>query len=232
MELVKKNNDPDKDITEDDIVSYLKNHPGFFLKRDDLVLELQLAHPSGKAVSLLERQVSLLRERNMDIRNRLKSLLDNAGNNDKLFEKTQQLVLALIEAQGPDAIVNAFNRSMISEFKMDFSSIILFGNPAQYRSVQSRMVSVDEAFDKIPGLLKSNNATCGVLRDEEAQFLFSGQHTQVKSAAVIALSHNEPLGVIAIGSKDANYFRPDIGTVFVGYIAEVLNRLLPRHLNK
>lgn len=229
MSLADKNKD-DREITEEQVAQYLRNHTGFFLKRDDLLMELQLAHPSGKAVSLLERQVSLLRERNMDMRTRLSNLLDNARNNDALFEKTKQLVLALIEAQGLDAIVNSFNRSLLSDFKVDFSSVTLFGNPEHHRSVSSRIIKIDEAYKLIPGLLKSNNATCGVLRPEELKFLFSAHADHVGSAAVVPLSFGYPLGVIAIGSRDADYFRSSMGTLFLAYIAEVLNRLLPRYL--
>ncbi|MEE8059712.1 MAG: DUF484 family protein [Pseudomonadales bacterium] len=225
------NNNYEQDITEEDIAQYLKSHPDFFLKRDDLLLELELAHPSGQAVSLLERQVSLLRERNIDLRSRLNNLLDNAHDNDQLFDKTKQLVLALIDAQGLDSIVNTFNRSLLSDFTVDFSNLTLFGNPTLHRSVTSRMVQVDEAYQKIPGLLKSNNAICGVLRPEELQFLFSDQAERVGSAAVVPLSFGNPLGVVAIGSKDSNHFRSSMGTLFLSYIAEVLNRILPRYLN-
>lgn len=229
--MIRADKTVDKDISEEDVATYLKNNSGFFLKRDDLLLELELAHPSGQAVSLLERQVSLLRERNMDIRSRLSGLLDNARNNDQLFEKTKQLVLALIEAQGLDAIVNRFNRSLLTDFEVDFSAMTLFGNPAQHRSIMSRMVPIDTAYQQIPGLLKSNNAICGVLRPEELQFLFADQAKYIGSAAVVPLSFGNPLGVVAIGSKDPNHFRSSMGTLFLGYIAEVLNRILPRHLN-
>lgn len=225
-------NHDERDITEDDIALYLKNHPGFFLKRDDLLLELELAHPSGQAVSLLERQVSLLRERNMDMRNRLTNLLDTARGNDQLFDRTKQLVLALIEAQGLDAIVNTFNRSLLTDFDVDFSSVTLFGQPEQHQSLSSRMVAVDDAYQRIPGLLKSNNATCGVLRPEELQFLFMDQAPMVGSAAVIPLSFGNPLGIIAIASKDPKHFRSSMGTLFLSYIAEILNRILPKHLNR
>jgi uncharacterized protein YigA (DUF484 family) len=230
VDLAEKN--IQQDISADDVAHYLKSHCGFFLKRDDLLLELQLAHPSGKAVSLLERQVSLLRERNMDIRHRLNSLLANADSNDQLFDNTKQLVLALIEAQSLDNIVNTFNRSMLSDFNLDFASLTLFGNPSQHRNVTSIMVPIDEAFAKIPGLLKSDNATCGVLRPEELDFLFSSQANQVGSAAVIPLSHSHPLGVIAIGSKNGDHFNSDMGTLFLSYVAEILNRILPNHLSK
>ncbi len=234
MEVADKNNNSDnsndRDITEEEVAQYLKSHSGFFLKRDDLLMELELAHPSGKAVSLLERQVSLLRERNMDMRNRLGGLMENAEDNDQLYDKTQQLVLALIEAQGLDSIVNTFNRSLLSDFNVDFSNLTLFGNPEQHRSVTSRMIPVDDAYAQIPSLLKSNNATCGVLRPEELQFLFADQAEQIGSAAVMPLNHSNPLGVIAIGSRDPHHFSSTMGTLFLSYIAEVLNRLIPRYI--
>lgn len=220
----------DTDISEEQVARYLKNNPGFFLKRDDLLCEIELTHPTGQAVSLLERQVSVLRERNMDIRSRLNNLLDNARNNDKLFEKTKAIVLALLEAKGLDAIVNTFVRGLKNEFGMDFASLVLFADPQQNRTSASRIVPLDEAFHTIPGLLKGNKATCGVLRKDELEFLFPDQADKVGSAAVVPLSFGHQLGVIAIGSKDDHYFRSSMGTLFLGYIAEVLNRILPKHL--
>jgi len=228
VELLKNR---ESDVSEEDVAQYLKTHSGFFLKRDDLLLELRLAHPvNGEAVSLLERQVSLLRERNMDVRGRLNNLLDHAQGNDELFDKTKALVLALIDAGGLDAVVNTFNRSLLSDFAVDFSSMTLFGKPQQYRHLSARVVDVDEAYSKIPGLLRSDKATCGVLRPEEFNFLFSEQGPQVKSAAVLPLVHGQALGVIAIGSSASDYFSADMSTLFLNYIGDVISRIVPRYL--
>ncbi len=215
---------------EEQVVAYLKRHPGFFLKREDLLLELELAHPSGSAVSLLERQVSLLRERNMDMRQRLAGLVENARRNDQLFERTRALVLALLEAHNPDAIAETFREHLLGEFGVDFATLTLFGNPQRHRGLRQRVVPVAEAHGHIDGLLKSGRAVCGVLRDEELRFLFGEQAAEVGSAAVVPLSFGHPLGVLAIGSRDPNHFRSSMGTLFLGYIAEVMNRILPRHL--
>lgn len=230
MEPAKKNNN-EKNISADDVAQYLKANSGFFLQRDDLLLGLKLAHPSGKAVSLLERQVSILRERNMDMRNRLSGLLENADGNDLLFDRTRQLVLSLLDVQSLDSLVNTFTHGMLNDFKMDFATITLFGKPENHRNVTSRIVPLDDAYAKIPNLLKNDKPTCGMLRNEDLAFLFLDQARQVASAAVLPLSFGNSLGVIAIGSKNSNYFHQDMGTLFIGYIAEVLSRLLSRHLN-
>lgn len=223
----------DKDSVEpspEQIAGYLRLHPDFFLKRPDLLTDIEVAHPTGGAVSLLERQVSILRERNMDMRHRLNSLLDNARTNDRLFEQTKQLVLHLLEAQTLDQIVDTFVNSLQHDFQIDFATMVLIGNPNAHRGVRARVVSLDDARAQIDSLLKSSKAVCGVLRPEEVRFLFPDHNRQVGSAAVVPLSYGNPLGVLAIASTDANYFRSSMGTLFLGYIAEVLNRLLPKHL--
>lgn len=225
-------NNRNSDSVAEEIAAYLKLHPDFFLKRPDLLMDLEVAHPAGGAVSLLERQVSVLRERNMDMRHRLNNLLDNARTNDHLFEQTKQLVLKLIEAQNIDQMTDAFVHSLQHDFQIDFASLVLIGNPSAHRGVRTRIVSLGEAREQIDGLLKSSKAICGVLRPEEVRFLFPDHNRQVGSAAVVPLSHGYPLGVLAIASTDAGYFRSSMGTLFLGYIAEVLNRLLPRHLKQ
>lgn len=215
-------------ISEDQVAQYLKNHPGFFLHRDDLLLELELTHASGDAVSLLERQVSLLRERNMDMRNRLNNLLDNARHNDALFEKTKGLILSLLEAKDLDKLAATFNQGMLREFAMDHANLILFGDPQALTVSHCDVVSLDQAYQAIPALLKSDKATCGVLREEENAFLFSDvANSDIGSAAVMPLSFGHHLGVLTIASRDPHYFRSGMGTLFLSYIGEVMNRILP-----
>ncbi len=229
MEAFDKNS---VDLHPEQIAAYLRLHPDFFLKRPDLLTDIEVAHPSGGAVSLLERQVSILRERNMDMRHRLNNLLENARVNDRLFEQTKQLVLRLIEAQTLDQIADTFVNSLQNDFQIDFASIVLIGNPNLHRGVRARVVTLTDARAQIDGLLKSSKAMCGSLRPEEVQFLFPDHTRQIGSAAVVPLSYGNPLGVLAIASTDANYFRSSMGTLFLGYIAEVLNRLLPKYLKQ
>ena len=86
-------------IRDEQVAEYLRSNPDFFKQQPGLLADLTLPHESGNAISLVERQVSILRERNMDMRHRMSSLLDNARDNDRLFDKTKRLVLALLEGK-------------------------------------------------------------------------------------------------------------------------------------
>jgi uncharacterized protein len=82
------NHDRDQDhgaISARQVIDYLRQHPDFFVQQEDLLCDLTLRHDSGPAVSLLERQVSVLRERNMQMRRRLAAMVEIARENDTLL---------------------------------------------------------------------------------------------------------------------------------------------------
>ena len=111
----------------DDVVSdYLRENHDFLQRHPDMLDYLQISHPTGSAVSLVERQVSVLRERNMDMRHRLNALTSSARANDKLFEQSSQLVLQLLEADSPAAIYDIFMTAMTNEFDVEFACMVLY----------------------------------------------------------------------------------------------------------
>jgi uncharacterized protein YigA (DUF484 family) len=120
------------------IARYLAENPDFFDRHGDVLRDLRLRHPSGRAVSLIEKQVSALRERNTELRHRLNHLLDNARQNDRLFERSKRLVLALLESQELGDLADALYYSFDKEFGIPFSRLILFrssGDVANLRCV-------------------------------------------------------------------------------------------------
>ncbi|WP_313220492.1 DUF484 family protein [Stutzerimonas nitrititolerans] len=206
------------------VAAYLSAHPEFFVDHDELILDLRIPHLPGGAVSLVERQVKLLRERNIEMRHRLSQLMDVARDNDRLFDKTRRLVLDLLDAGSLEEIIGAADESLRHEFQVPFVSLILFSETPL--SV-GRSVSNAEAQQAIGGLLAGGKTICGVLRPHELAFLFGEEASkEIGSAAVVALDHQQ--GILAIGSRDPQHYKSSLGTLFLGYIAEVLTRVLPR----
>jgi len=217
-------------LDHEQIAAYLRENPDFFVSHQDLLADLRLPHESGPAVSLVERQVSVLRERNMDMRHRLSKLLDNARDNDKLFDKTRRLILNLLEGQDLADIIDALYYSFDHDFGIHYTRVLLFGNIDRIPGSHARVVALSEARHHISSLLKNNRATCGAASTKEIAFIFGEQAPDVGSVAIVPLVHGAAFGLLAIGNRDPDYYRSSMGTLFLGYIAEVLNRLLPKHL--
>ncbi len=212
-------------LNDDMVREYLQENGDFLQRNPDMLDHLHIAHASGSAVSLVEKQVSILRERNIDMRHRLKALTTNARENDKLYEETRKLVLTLLEADSTDALYEAFMSAMRDGFNVDYASMILFGEPVEGETCRTE--APDSAKREIGALLKSRKPVCGVLRKEELAYLFPNAG-EVGSAALMPLANGEDQGLIAVGSADANRYTSNTGTLFLTHIADVIVRLLPR----
>lgn len=224
--MTDKRQDPPQPLDAEAVAAYLRAHPEFFVDHDELLPELRIPHQRGEAVSLVERQVKLLRERNIEMRHRLSQLMDVARDNDRLFDKTRRLVLDLLDAVSLEEVVSAVEDSLRHEFQVPFVSLILFNETPM---PVGRWVSSAEAHQAIGGLLAGGKTICGVLRSHELAFLFGEEEREnVGSAAVVALTYQGLHGVLAIGSPDPQHYKSSLGTLFLGYIAEVLARVLPR----
>ena len=210
------------------IADYLRRHPDFFMQYPELTGALHLASTTdGKVISLAEKQVEVLRERNLQMRQRMGEALETARRNELLFDKTRLLSLDLMEAQSMEDIIAILHDSLRHDFGSDTSSLILFGDPTQDSC--ARIAEWEQARRIIPGILKSIQPVCGLLREEELEFLFPANR-EIGSAAAALLRGDTTLGVLAIGSCDPEYFRNGMGTVFLGYVTDVLCRVIPRFL--
>lgn len=214
-------------LDEQSLAQYLLDNPDFFERNSELLLQLRLQHPSGRAVSLIEKQVSTLRERNTELRHKLNQLLANARDNDRLFERSKRLVLALIECQELGDIVDALKYSFNKEFGIADVEVILFNSPKASCNIQQR--SFTEAEAVFGRKLHAQRAISG-LEQRAIQFLFAAQAQQIKSAAMAPLYTDKAFGLLAVGHADAGHFQSGMGTLFLTHIADVLNRLLPRYV--
>src|SRR5262245_35655454 len=115
-------------LDADQVAEYLRKHPEFFVDFDELIPEMRIPHQPGDAVSLVERQVRMLRERNIEMRHRLAQLMDVARDNDRLFDKTRRLVLDLLDATALEDVVSTVEDSLRHEFQVPYVSLILFSN--------------------------------------------------------------------------------------------------------
>ena len=213
------------------IRDYLSQNPDFFVENSDLLTELALPHGQQGAISLVEKQVSMLRERDKASRIKLDEYLKAAQQNDDIFKKSQFMILGLIEADDKETFLRNLEKGFKRDFKSSAYSLLIFGEEPKQINHFTSVVSKATAKEYVASLIRSTKPTLGVLRPAEQDFLFRHQSEKVKSAVVLSIREGrEQTALLAIGSSDPNYFQPGMGTLFVQFIADVLARLIPRHL--
>jgi hypothetical protein len=209
---------------------FLRDNPDFLDKNTDILETMVLPHNSGKAISLVERQVGVMRDRNKEMRSRLDNMLQTAKDNDLLFEKTKRLVLNLLEAKTLGALVEAVYDSLGKDYGIEFYSLTLLGDEKKLPRTMARIASTEKANERVGTLIGANRAVCGILREDEMMFLFGERGRQVGSVAAVPLRYDSLYGILAVGNRDPNFYKSSMGTLFLSYIAEILNRVLPNHL--
>ncbi|MBT4519994.1 MAG: DUF484 family protein [Halieaceae bacterium] len=214
------------ELNEQQVVDYLKDNGDFLQRHPQLLDYLHIAHASGSAVSLVEKQVGILRERNVELRHKLSSLTTSARDNDQLYLQTRALVLKLLEADSIEDLYRAFMESMTNDFKVEYACMILFSEDSD-RGDDCRFDRASSAKEKIGALLRSQTALCGALRKEELHYLFPNA-SEEGSAAIMPLYRDQQLGLIAVGSSDAGHYDTGMGTLFLTHVALVVERVLPR----
>lgn len=205
------------------IAEYLSANPDFFSRHEDLLAEIRLPHSAGNAISLIEKQQVVFRERNNDLRHRLSDLIDNARENDRLFGHTRKLILSLLDCKTLEQATEVIYSSFKNDYKIETTQIILFADqvPANVRSD-----SLSQAQEHVGKYLKARQTIGGGLNKSQRAYLFGQQAENVNSAAIAILAYGDLFGVIAIGNSDADYYNSSMGTMFLAYISEVLSRIL------
>ncbi|MDK2776702.1 MAG: DUF484 family protein [Pseudomonadota bacterium] len=213
-------------LTDADVVQYLQDHPDFFIGKDDLLAELRVPHNSGPATSLVERQLSVHRERNVELRQRLSDLLENARRNDQLFEKSRRLVLALVEADNWLGVQAALDDSLRKDFGVDAWAMLHFTE----RNLDAPLVAVRNAElqRSIHRLFKGHRALCGQLSQQEIALLLASPATEARSVAAAQIRGQGNNGVLTVASNDPGYYRSSMDTLFLDYIADILALRLPQ----
>ena len=219
--------EPDANLRDELIVEYLKNEPDFFQRNAHLLSELNLPHESGQAISLIERQVAILRERNKQMRRRMNELIQAATDNDALFGKTRTLTLELLNVHSWQELNEVLATYVLADFQADFVCCHLANLPV----FLDHLVSHD---GEMPHLrfASGNVPVCTTLRADELNDLFPVQTHEVDGSAVLApLYWENGAGCLAIGSREIDRFDSDMDTLFVTYIGEVLSRVVQRLAN-
>ncbi len=220
-------------LHSEEVAEFLKEHPDFFVDRDDLLLTMKLPHRRGVAISLVEHQISLLREKHQESRYHLDQLIAAARDNEQTFQRMQKLVLALLESKDLDQVTEVIRDSLAHDFGIDFHALILFSDKPM--SLPVRTEHIDVATAALGNLISKGQVVSGRFSEDQVQFLFSEQAEQVGSMTIIPLAYslNQPpqLGVLALASKDPKHFRAELGSAFTGYLGDVLSRVLAQHMS-
>ena len=204
---------------EELVAEWLRATPGFFDRYADLLNEIRLKHPhEDRAISLQERQMTLLRTQNQELNRRLSEMLHFGSRNDK----TQQSLVAWLL------------RLMRANSKADVESAVTAGLAEVFEVEAAQLLSPNAAFG--PWI---DTPLCGSAKElaSASVDLLATQVTidlEWQSMVAIGLPLGKSVGaaqspaVLLLASKDETRFTADMGAFYLRQIAELTAAALDR----
>jgi len=218
--------------TDLQLIGLLRENPDILNRHPELIALLEVAHQSGGAVSLIERQVEVLRQQSQTQENRLRELMDVARDNERLAKISHRLAVDLLATHDVDDVISIVLDTFKTELSADFAVVKLFSEDEDLIK-QSDGLFVEannEALNAFKTMLQHKNTVCGKSTTEQKTYLFADKAEKVKSVAIIPLVAGANLGLIGLGADNAQRFKSNMGTDFLSQVGELVSASLAGHL--
>jgi uncharacterized protein YigA (DUF484 family) len=216
---------PAADAEEESVARYLQQNPEFFERHQALLARLRLPHSrGGSTISLVERQIEVMRERHAALEAKLSELVRVARDNDAIAERFHRFARRLLRTPSRQAALNEIEASLRDDFDAFHSVLLLIGSTSQESSQRfPRSIAPDDAnLKSFESLFASAKPRCGQVRDSQREFLFGTDANDIGSVALVPLGEKGSLGLLALGSTERDRFHPGMSTEFLGRMADLI----------
>lgn len=222
-------------LDDETVADFLRQHPEFLARHPELLSELRVPHsPGGGAVSLIERQVAVLRERNQRLEARLGELLQTARDNERTGVQLLALGRGLLEAESLDGVVALVRETLLSEFAADEVVFRLIDTEDGHHVEQDPQRFVrptDPSISPFDDFLRRGEPVCGDVTPQQQEALFGDAAGAIGSSALVPLRSGRALGLVGLASRDGGHFHADMGTLFLAQLGELVSAGVAAHLD-
>ncbi len=216
-------------MKSEEIAQYLQDHPQFFEEHAELMSHMVIPHPhGGRTISITKRQMLSLRDKNKQLEVKMNELLQFGEENDSISEKMHRLGVAMIAAASFQSVLHTLNFHLRDDFSIPHVALRLWNRPdnadelPEFTEVSAEL----QAFAETLG-----QPYCGSTSGFETSSWFGEASKQVRSQALIAMRNGGgTIGMIALGSEDAQRFYAGMGTLYLERLGEMASAALARVL--
>ena len=215
----------------DDVANYLHENPDFFIDHAELLAEMKFSNTHGaSAVSLVERQVGVLRDKVKLLEGKLGELIGFGEENDVIAEKTHRLAVDLQGAASLSRVAGVLYTNLSGAFAVPCVAVRLWGVASGDAETAEEFQPVSDAIKLVAGSIQ--HPYCGPADSQETVLWFGERETPVRSMAQIPLREQgfggACFGLLVLASEDAHRFYPDMGTLYLSRIGDLAGAALLR----
>lgn len=226
-----------------DVANYLQAHPAFFEDHAELLAAIQLTSPhSHRAVSLQERQMEILRDKNKHLELKLSDLVRHGNENDRTQQRIHAWTACLVGEADSHALPYTVQDGLREIFEVPAVALRVWQVAEEFAHMEVAQGVSEEVRLFAAGLRApycGPNAGFEAAGWLELPGAVGSVADAIQSVAIITLrvpvrddadaSAAPAFGLLVLGSPDARRFHDGMGTTYLTQIGELaaatLNRL-------
>ncbi|RUO63768.1 DUF484 family protein [Pseudidiomarina insulisalsae] len=205
------------------IAAYLDENPDFFERHPQLLQRLTVRHQTKGAVSLVERQQQMLRQRVQQLEEEITELMVTARRNEELFRYFSELYVKLLQSESLSDVMESLQETFSTQLQMPALSMKFFDSPLELE--EQFTFAADTHKQLLSKRFQDETIYLGRLTANEQKLLFPDE--TIASVVLLLLGEKGELGMLAIGNHDAGHFEPAMDTLFVKQLQVLLSQVLP-----
>ena len=213
----------------EEIAAWLKQHPEFFEHYAEQLAEITIPHPhGGRAIPISERQTLTLREKAKQLETKLRELIQFGEENDAIGEKVHRVAAALLAAADIRGVLNAVHLNLREDFAVPHVALRVWR--ANSHADLPEFKPASDATREFAASLA--NPYCSSHAMVDTAGLFGEAAAHLRSFSYMPLRDSETFGLLALASEDAQRFYPEMGTLYLKRLGELVSAAVARHLKQ
>lgn len=211
----------------EEVAQFLQDHPQFFNDHAYLLSDITIPHPQDdRVISINERQIISLRERNRILQDKLLELISFGEENDTISERMHRLSITLLSVSNIHELFNTLDFSLRQDFSIPYFALRIW-------NISCKNMTQDEFNTTSPDIHAIAESLiqpyCGNHVADEIKNWFGEDATLLNSFSMIPLKTTQTIGLLVLSSPDSKRFYPEMGTLHLKRLGDLISTTLARN---
>ena len=214
-------------FNSEEVAQYLREHPQFLEEYAGMLADIQVPHPhGGRAIPISERQIVALRDKNHILQEKLSELVRFGEENGALGEKMHRLAVTLLTFPRLSHLLHALHFNLREDFSIPHMALRLWSMACEDPTLLELAPTGADIHIVAESLLRPY---CGSHVLDEIKGFFGEDAIRLRSFAMVPLRTEQTIGLVVMGSEDPHRFYPEMGTIYLTQLGELVSAALARY---
>lgn len=214
-------------FSSEEVAQYLRDHPQFFEEYASMLADIRLPHLHGDGViPISERQIIALRDKNHILQDKLGELVRFGEENGAINQKMHRLSIMLLTFTGLNDLLHGLNFNLHEDFSIPHMALRLWNITTEVPELPEFTQTSADIHIVAENLL---HPYCGLHVLDEIKNWFGESAVRLRSFAMVPLRAEQTIGLLIMGSEDPHRFYPEMGTIYLTQLGELVSAALARY---